>query len=257
MMQTVRQCSLGNPPDENPAAFLTWRFDILPYLDEQPVHDVLADCSTWRFALGRQGESARPALVPTFQCPSAPSPEPEFLPYARIISNVDDSVIFDAIGTRDCDAPEAVNYQLRAAYNPDRRYYAGAWWGSGFPPNSDQWEILNKQSKDRWREVRWQGALLKRVTDGLSHTVFVGERSASSRGTDFRFSWLAAHRPFGGLSRDVPAINWNRLEQLYSSHNGVHVALCDGAVTFLTEGVSHDVVGSLLARDDASPVSHD
>ena len=51
-------------------------------------------------------------------------------------------------------------------------------------------------------------------------------------------------------------INQRNDYHIFSFHRGgAHVALCDGAVRFLSEQISANTLGAILVRDDGQPIN--
>ena len=93
---------------------MSWKFTILPFLEEQGLYDQLADPSAWEFKLGSE-TGTRTCVVPTFLCPSTPG-SPRLYPRGyKIVSTVDGSILFDAFATPQTKAAGWVQDQPPAA----------------------------------------------------------------------------------------------------------------------------------------------
>jgi prepilin-type N-terminal cleavage/methylation domain-containing protein/prepilin-type processing-associated H-X9-DG protein len=232
----------------------SWRLTILPYLDEQAMFDRLADPTSWDWRLVTLDETkpaVKPAFVAVYQCPASPG-YPAFLSRRQIISKPDDTLVFDRIAVEHNMSP----YQVMAPYNVYSR--PGAWFGNASLEGSlDPGERLIE-------ETVWRGAKLQYITDGLSHTVLIGEQAGTPRrylGTqtsnfigDYEesLSWFFSANEY---TQPMPSlINKENIYQIFAFHaGGAHVAFCDGAVQFLNDDISSETLWRLLARDDGQP----
>jgi prepilin-type processing-associated H-X9-DG protein len=108
---------------------------------------------------------------------------------------------------------------------------------------------------------------LRDISDGLSHTLLLVERSGWP-------TWYGTHRDlaepphqFSDYGAWVPAdvltdwlvphtrVNEHNAYGLYSFHSGgAHVAMCDGSIHFLSEHVSFDVLAALVTREGGEPI---
>lgn len=163
----------------------SWRYSILPFVEESTVHATLADPRRWKTEVAPQVPISGPvrmAHVAIYQCPSTPG-YPAFDPRVQIVSKVDAvEVIYDAIATSDHLAP------FRVASGKSRFYAPGAWYGpSRFALNEDFEAFANTDPKERLVVA----ANLKRITDGLSRTVLVAEQAGRPKG--YRGGTSAAH----------------------------------------------------------------
>jgi prepilin-type processing-associated H-X9-DG protein len=98
-----------------------------------------------------------------------------------------------------------------------------------------------------------QPVSLRQITDGSAHTILVAEDSG--RGTTMDGAWADGENIFDS-SGTVNALQNN---EIWSDHsNGAQVAMCDGSVRFLVEGIDASVLGALCTRaggevNDAPP----
>ena len=115
-------------------------------------------------------------------------------------------------------------------------------------------------------------ASLKRIEDGLSKTILVGEQaggaflfqggtsSANMNTENTRNSSWIYGESLGGVFADYKAhfnvdkaINTDNSGQLFGFHGGAQAAMCDGSVRLIEEDIHRHVLGALLARNDGSP----
>jgi prepilin-type processing-associated H-X9-DG protein len=82
-----------------------------------------------------------------------------------------------------------------------------------------------------------------RVSDGLSHTMIVAEDTG--RGASKQSSWIDGQNCFDQTGR----VNSTQNNEMWSDHpGGVHVAMCDGSVQFLSEDSANAVLVALCTR---------
>jgi prepilin-type processing-associated H-X9-DG protein len=222
--------------------FLSWRYTVLPFMEEQAMFDALSS-GKWFFAeppTAPRGD--RFARVAAYQCPSSPG-DPFFLPNTTIHvrGNNKDLPIFDAIATND-------NYSPWQILSIKTGATAGAWFGLRHIPS------FNGMPELRPNDVHLTPAGLKYVTDGLSKTVLVAEMSHSQRvnrdhSRDLIETWF-----LGGVTTSDHGIgvSINRYNgDISSSHpGGAHAAMCDGSVHFLYDDTSEAALGAMLGRQD-------
>lgn len=226
----------------------SWRFAILPFLEEMGVFGAIDDT----FLALEQPLAAR-ATIPNYQCPSTPG-YPRLIRDARVLG-----MKFEAVAARDDYAPSVI-YQ-------GGRDYPGAWVGRQISE-----EDARGSTRRRWDEH--VGTKLKQITDGLSHTILVGEQAGapnrysgrdgdsprmlqtemgwciSLNGNDgISGAWFAAlQTPLQFVRNQTQAINWDNCFGLYSFHNGLNAAFCDGSVRFVSESIRTDNLMAMLSR---------
>lgn len=140
-----------------------WMVHLLPYLDERPVHDHIDQAAG---VYAPANAPARSAAIAVFQCPSFPERR---LYFSRGPGFVDPGM------SPDNQAPPALpegDRGMRAISN-----YAGCKGDMESPLDEDNHGVLflNKNVH------------LDEVTDGLRHTIFVGEKLAD----DFDLGWMS------------------------------------------------------------------
>lgn len=233
----------------------SWRFSILPHLEEVGVLGALGDTF-----IGLDSVAVA-ATIPSYQCPSTPG-YPRVITGAKVLGRE-----FPSVATRDTYAPFTVRYwsstQDRYSWLP------AAWYGGRTPIDVAREEDENLDTLSH--------AKLNRITDGLSHTILVAEQA----GPPTRYSGYKGGRPreprpdlgwcvslsgneeiagawfahldaetiqFVREAEQTKAVNWDNCFGLYSFHQGVNATFCDGSVKFISEDVHRDVVISHLTR---------
>jgi|GEM_PF-4073773 len=244
---------------------LTWRYTILPYIEEQSIFDALhgmdwsievlkpeldeeqGDQTSWR-SVGT--DSTRVLDVPTFHCPAEPG-TPLIHGSLRIVS--ENSVLFDGLGAESNFAPHTIpsleslelerddislanGIALGIATNVGNNKVAdaipGAWYGKA------HWD---KSLTDEPLKLR---AKLAYIRDGMSKTVLVHEERTRTRVSQsaFKRNWL--------LSEPIPH-RVSGLFDMWTHHDdGAHYAMADGAVAFLPKNIERRILLSKLGRQD-------
>ncbi len=248
--------ALRDQPDAHRKSSVSWRFTILPYLEEQSIHESLQDPYAWRLVVDgpRSSEPSTPMAVPVYRCPSDPGPL--FLEKGEVIAIEGDHVLFDAIQPADCAAPFRItNFPLPRGDVGMLSQHPGAWFGT-----RSYYTNHLASGNESFLNARFEAAKLQRITDGLSHTILVAEKaggtfvydvereSSAAKGTQW-----ACIFTIGGFRIDwtTPTINRNNTDGLFSFHDGAHAVMCDGSGRFLTEDISPSVLGALLIRNDS------
>lgn len=218
-----------------------------------------------------QGTQVRVGRYP--QCPSAPrgrdteyQPEPYFDPYASMMASPPGyKVDFSGL-------PQVQNYgsdysptssinstYIRCGCGGSSEYLEGNYWG---------WASLVANPKD-WGKI----------TDGKSNTLMFVERAGLPTYYESRPDW----HPDGAWSTRDPnphitfvtywgdfqtliewgedqegiAVNRANTTEVYSFHNGVNVAMCDGSVHFKAEDISPRVMQALFTAQGGEVISGD
>ena len=237
---------------------LSWKYTILPFLEEQATYDSLSRWETYTFETIENPDAGvtRPCIAPAFLCPSTPGiPR---LQKRKMVSRTDGSVLFDAFATKQTQNVTLVRDQSSPSGRVQTEH--GAWLGTTNREITQPGLIPSLQ---------WPGQL-KWITDGLSKTLLVVEKAARDesivrskivfeRDDHPALMWWNAPGTVlntrlnrvnvGFLARPV---NFSNLEQIFSFHtNGAHVSMCDGAVRFLSEDTSAEVAFALATRNGA------
>lgn len=215
----------------------SWRVTVLPFLEQQGFYDQLdLDLS----ALAPENHSIVGQVLPVYQCPSMPG-----YPRSPHQCPEDDNKV------RVGPTVGATDYLAGFRISILGERIAGAWYNLG---------VWRNEIGDYDRST----ARLSKITDGLSNTILITERSGleatcwhgrwlmcdgggwtQSASCEVQISWLR-----GGQDNIIPvAINVNPIFSIFSSHtSGANVAMCDGSVRFLSEDLNHKTVGAMLTR---------
>lgn len=228
---------------EGTSSGISWRASVTPFM-EGPAAVVMLDTAKPLTNAGNQ--TAISITIPEFQCPSTPGSPRSIRVGALEVSTgaVDQKAVFYI---RLQNGPASAN----------STQLAGGWYArSKLPLNGSENEL---------HETLPSPAKLRRITDGLSKTVMLHERSdfpnrytegrLESTVDDFHAGW-----PFQRFDHtwivlwDYPRtlpINRYNWHGLFGFHpGGVVYSNFDGSVGFLTEGVDNEVVVRMLARSD-------
>lgn len=239
---------------------LSWRNEILPFMEAEGFDRDFVSFSSDRLFVhikGAKEPSERriaaiaTSKIPQFQCPSTPGSlravdhqlpidfsEDRCVRYARELHRP---------GARDVYAPLAV-----AEYRT---------WQFAFLPSA--WCSANTLAKHPGWEHMIKPASLRRVTDGLSHTVLCSEQAAlpvryyQRERTDglshiLNGVWFLQYdhaTVFVGGNYSRP-INFRNDSGLYSFHQGVNTTFCDGAIRFLSPDTENAVLTAMLCRNN-------
>jgi len=131
---------------------VSWRYTILPFLEESAIYDKLSDASPWWVVrVERTSAPMKPAIVPTYFCASTPG-NPRFGVAAQVVSR--GVTIFDAVSVQDIFAISWVRSTETVGA------YAAAWSGQK-RASGDTNSLKNERNP----------AKLKWITDGMSKTI--------------------------------------------------------------------------------------
>ena len=246
-----------------------WKLTVLPFLEEQALHDRLVDPSVWKFVKKDQAEertATQPSVVEAFLCPSTPG-TPRLITGYKMVSRQDGSTLFDSFATIQTRVPKWVIDQPALGSRPiEIRVGHGAWNITNKP--SRVWSTvpprLRIEQAKTPPKLRW-------ITDGLSKTLLVYEKAGKpetivettrtqspgsitgawiqSAGTGYFYTRITREIGVDAhvLTRPVNSTN---VGQIYSFHpSGAHVSMCNGSVRFLSEDSSADVVFAMATRD--------
>lgn len=226
---------------------LSWRYTVLPFMEQQGLYDTFADPTSWDFASRKEFTGNREGLVEAYQCPSSPG-TPYFIPNASIIRRQRSQAnitLFDQVATQDNLAPWAI-YDVMFVSRE------GAWQGTRYLLRDD-----NGIPTDPPIEHHFEQAKLKYITDGLSNTVLLAESSHNQRMTSIGVSRSKREPWFlSGITKRpqaiVPLINLSGASITSSHPGGAHVSMGDGSVRFLRDEISILTMGALLGRQDGT-----
>ena len=227
-----------------------WRVTILPFLEESGIYQRLRDPQFWNQGFVEVTEDSpspdpeKMATVAAFECPSNPRPVTSFYPSYRrtIIDAKTGKMLYDGVGPRNSLSPFLVA-------NVDEGYFKlGAWWGrKSLGTHVGDARRPAAEVKLFQREALKKSARLTYVEDGLSHTALLTEM-AGGQWLYFGFPGLVL--PAINVDLSKPTIGSDRASSLRSNHHGAHVSICDGSIRFLALNASHEIVESLISRDE-------
>lgn len=224
----------------SPVETISWRATLLPHHEQQALHDGI---DFRRSVLSAANLPVARTLVVVYQCPSTPT-SPRRI--ADLMSGTASTSFFrQGINVAACDYQAATGVISREATEP------GAWSTGAY---------LDREN------LRYP-ARLQEITDGLSQTLLLYERSGHPEylGRGGGPADLTADHPYDGcwlssegwdeVDRRV-GINEHNAFQAYSFHpGGAQAAACDGSAHFLNESLDGAVLAALVTRAGGEAVS--
>ena len=245
----------------------SWRFTLLPYLEENAVSNILSDPEVWRWEAREFPKDdvpvpQSPAIIETFLCPSTPG-STKASPYGVAVSRSDGTTLFDGFAYKQTGA---VGWVLDIHQGTTTETH-GAWVGT---TRSRAYYFSTPPTARPGAKPVW-------ISDGMSKTLLVVEKADSSKivvgqheliSTASTREWIHGYigaqgtlytrfEPFPwadlfSASRLERPINFANHWQIYSYHpSGAHVSMCDGSVRFLSEDTDYRVAFDLAARANA------
>lgn len=242
---------------------LGWRYTILPNIERQDLFDRFADANAWNYVPRVRAESGQKTLsVEPYLCPADPAGS--WLSKGVFVGKRNRNVIFGAIAASDTVAPHSVGgFRLPTGTGrfSTSSSHPGAWYGGRFFYRKGD-EGFRSFGEDRVQETnsRHVGARFKRITDGLSNTVLLAERSGgnmeysesnelTSRHHDF--AWIRVPEYVVRLPKNKAAVNRTNVDGLFSLHlKGAHAIYCDGAGRFVSADADRRTIALQLIRND-------
>ncbi len=251
-------------------AGLAWSAWFLPYIEEEAVFDLMDLKKDLRSEPNWQPNLAGPTNTPlsVYLCPSMSRRQSMRTMEGRL-GDFDNDGAFNTSGIG--EGLGAIDYMgISGPATSAKHPITGANYGD------NRGILLNLESGppclSTAQECSAKTIAIRNISDGLSHTMIVGECSgrgvADSNGDlpggmsfkDLDGAW-ASNSNVGKIKLDVtrppfvsainppPADNW-REEELFSDHpGGVNILMCDGSVHFLSEDTASRVYFSLASRD--------
>ncbi len=224
----------------------SWRVFVLPYLEQAATYQLPR--------LGSSQEGLGPEImsqvIAEYQCPSTPGH-----PRVKVDWKLPGKT-YAKVAMGDYTAAFTVqppNYQ-------PAELLAGVWYG--FAAGSMQFSELKHGAAQTKMCGRWSY-----VSDGLSNTILCCEQAGLPDGylngelylEDTNpigpWGWTDAHSyTLGGIP--LRFVNGVNRSAAYSFHpGGAHVAMCDGAVRFLSDSTKDEVFVALVSREGGEVVS--
>jgi prepilin-type N-terminal cleavage/methylation domain-containing protein/prepilin-type processing-associated H-X9-DG protein len=237
MIQWDGRWSSGCGPRGTPSTYHGWSWGafILAYLEQKNVHDAIDFDGWYSSSQNRQPGATR---IEAFLCPSDPQDG-------------------ELVGC--CSGWQVGGHSLEDVRMTNMAGVADSedWTCNGIAAN--QYSVNDGMMGER------EGARIRDVRDGTSHTLFVGEVTGGGRGSyraHFWVSWdLLDTRDGINGPFSVPGGDWAPDESPsgtytgfrdtgFSSYHpgGCHFALADGSVHFLTENLASQVLVALTTR---------
>jgi len=224
--------SSSNPGTDGLARGLIWSGVILPYIEQQNIHDSLVGLSP-RYGIGPvvdggPNQAACETVLPIYKCPSAP--------------------FEGAIDNQGITARQTCNYGVVVTATVRHTN-----WMDDFYPHTSApgwaWDgPISPQSKGIYWKESTKG--IQNIYDGTSNTIMVGERArkiADHGANDFNFWYIATpnawnqHATFSGtMATGINlAGNGHPAYLGFNSHHrgGCQFVRADGSAAFISENV--------------------
>ena len=250
---------------------LTWRFAILPNLDSGEAREAL-DPLYRRESRGEEGDRIRTAIqaqmMLIYQCPSTPTfPRRAIHLYLDFEEDAEPPPSERIPAANDYFAPSIVRNDATGTTT----FMAGAWYGD------ERRKLEPDYDRQRGEDFDYTiPAPVRRVTDGLSKTIFVTEQAGRptvyggyqvdsrkinvgspkcvGRAARPWCGWAKCRETGGVTIRGSQAINYGNCSGVYAFHKGASAAFGDGTVRFLPETVDPNALHSMLVRNDGPAV---
>lgn len=252
-----------NPFDQTPQRYASytgkgWIVDILPQLEEQPLYDLMApgyanpgdasnDYSEGGDTGGMRRAEIRDAIATRVQALECPSDEAAALASTEMWYWI--------------DVPAAVT-SYKGVLGDHVIWPSSTVHRDGALPDCHH----NQRGCNGvfWRFAFVKPISFRKITDGLSNTLFVGEDVASQ---DYHAAayfadgdWASCNVPLNFFLVNLPEEEiknqWYNTRGFKSLHpGGAYFALGDGSVRFLNDGIDHDTYRALSTRSGEEVVS--
>ena len=238
----------------------SWMYNVLPYIEQRNFYKSANVSGVDPMPLIRERPDVVAASFPAFWCPSDPEA------YDHAITNNDNYNLFDPDGVAGQMAAGITSYRGNLGAN-----WGGApvgdpgWWG-GNPAYTNP-DINGEYDGCAHGDGVVMGSSQKirilEVVDGTSNTFMIGETKVGScclegwAHTDSAVSTCAippnATQPNGD---PYPASEWQNTYAFNSFHDGgVHFAMTDGSVRFISSDIDMQLYRSLATRRSGEAVS--
>lgn len=228
--------------------YVSWRYALLPYLEEQTHYDKFASGDWELVPSDVEQRPKRPSTVTSYLCPSAPGGSRHDA--AGLRWNGRESRAMDGFASRDIVAIQVADEFPRGS-NTGWPEHAGAWLPE---------KLVREGSLTGFRGyVPGKRAKLRFITDGLSNTMLIAEQAGRPTciGTDadpclaggskfsLDASWAGGGRLFWSawingsyFTYTRYPVNERNVTEMYSFHpGGVNTSFCDGSVRFTSEEI--------------------
>ncbi len=216
-----------------------WNAHLLPQLEQTPLHNQIQ----FPLAIGdASNQGPRTTRLPMLLCPSD-----------------GDAATFTIYGglTEEMEAAEDANHHLFHTVDEGTPLFDVA--RSNYPAVFGTTEILEAPAAGDGMFVMNKRMRLADATDGLSNTLFVGERSSKGGGTTWTGVIAGANEAMArivGVGDHPPNHKDHHFDDFTSFHpTGVHFLLGDGSVRRINDSIDPGLYRALITRRGSEPVS--
>lgn len=256
------------PTVRHAATDMSYLAQILPFMEQVQLRDLINEEAHWSDV---SNDAAEATVVPTFQCPSTGNQLPAYIGgVGDITSSLDMSPLrahyvgimgakFGCVDSWPKGTPQNIGW-------PDSGYTMGTVNGNtdctagGTADNGTIVMVLNASGN----KTRCRGVSVKRITDGTSNTMMVGEQSWDVGPTR---SWIVGSS--GGFTYNAENVMWpmhvafresfgqpnassgyfNNDGSIGSKHpSGAHMLLADASVHFKSDDMEVHVIRAYATR---------
>jgi len=250
-------------PKPNPAGNTTtivgtsWIVYILPYIEQENVY------KQYNFALDYNSVAngtVGSAFIPTLYCPSGPNPKQFLDPNTNVTTNTS-THYYGVMGPGGTTNPTANPTMPTFSYVVGSANANGAWSAHGILSHF----TTTAGSVSTFRQIR-----ITDVTDGMSNTLMVGERSmAVPPGTTNPFrTWIRGNNGGSGTTKNVTypinsanmvyngSNNFNDLAMGSLHTGGANFTMGDGSVRFVAQTIDMGIymAAASIASGEVAPL---